>query len=448
MLLIAMLVGWLKDKLFTQPGQALWLMIPGIALLSLLYLRTEARQKLILSWSSLVFLAVYLVIFFIAVESRVLDWKRTLAGYDDAVPSNSLALNRLGDWHYKVLPEKPANQDLAIVLLKRSETLEEGRLQIADLIEYAAGARAKGVALDVYFSNTGEQGKELNEYLCQRINEAGVVDKTTERSGDGNELPVLVGYDFKLGSDRIERVRIDSYLEHCLPQSTQGHAIGYLEWDNRIRSVPLYLGTNRSLKALSLIVAERLAKMSNQPLESPNNGLLQFTKPASDFKIISWDDVWNNYLSGDESRISEDQSEFQDRFILVGEDSDEDRFLTPYGAKPGVVIHAYAVHSLRHNQFIKREGWWASLIMISLVCYLLRVLTALGVRKRKLILINVAFSILVVAIAIIAMRLWLTWIDLVYPLLAVWLFLFLLSLRRTRPKTPKSALSETVPGIA
>jgi hypothetical protein len=68
--------------------------------------------------------------------------------------------------------------------------------------------------------------------------------------------------------------------------------------------------------------------------------------------------------------------------------------------------------------------------MITLLCYLMMVLTSLGVANLKLILINVAFSAFIVAIAILSMYVWLTWIDLVYPLLATWLFLLVLMVMR------------------
>lgn len=431
-LLIAMSGAWLKTSFTSEPGQALWLIIPGLVFVSLFYVRKRTRQQLNLGWPFLVFLPVYILVFFIAAESRVLDWTRTLTGHENTVPRNFLALNSFGDWHYWVVSEKPAKQDMGIVLMKRPETIEIGRLQIADLIEYAKNADATGVAFDVYFSETGEEGDKLNRYLCDAIEKAR--KPAAETRASKKELPIFVGYDFRLGKDRIERVRIDNYLEGCLPTTAQGHTVGYREADNVVRSVPMQIG--ESLGSFSLLIAEELAKMNRQQIQAPPDGLLQFTKPANDFKTLKWNEVWNNYLSGDEEKIAADQAEFQDRFVLVGEDSLADQFLTPYGTKPGVVVHAYAVHSLRQNQFVRRQQWWTSLLMISLLCYLLMVFTSRGFRSLKLILINVAFSVLIILIAVLAMRLWLTWIDLVYPLLATWLFLFLLlGLRKAGRKT-------------
>ena len=418
MLLIGMSVGWLKDKTITQPGQAIWVVIPGMVLLGLIFLRTTTRQKLKLGWPFLVFLPVYILIFFIAAESGLLDWKRSLVGYEKSAPRNFLAVNRFGDWHYRFAAEE-MNSDLAVVLMKHPETIEESRRQIADLIDLASQSEAKGVALDFYFV---DEANVADEFLCSTITDA-------KTDSGKRPMPVFVGYDYEIGEDGLNRLRGDPFLEKCLPESSRGHAIGYAEWDGRVRSIPLYFGNNRKYEALSLKVASEIAG-DNSAVKVPDNGLLQFIKPANDFKPIAFDKLWKDYLSEDSTEWERDQSKLRDKFMLVGEDSEKDSFLTPYGMKPGVVIHAYAVHSLRQNHFIKRGAWWVSLIMISLLSYLMMVLTSRGVGNLKLILINMGFSLLIVAISVLSMYLWLTWIDLVYPLLATWLFLVLLILLR------------------
>lgn len=401
-LLIGMSVGWLKDRIGHQPGQALWIVIPGIVLLSLIFVRTATRQKLKLGWPFLVFLPVYILVFYIAAASNLLDWKRSLTGYDKAVPRNFLALNRFGDWHYRFAPEEPPDNDLAIVLVKPPESVEAGRFQIQDLLAMAQAQQAKGVALDFYFQNYAED-IGVDEALCGEIENAKAAG-----------MPVLAAYDYQLKYGSPTRVPIDPDLEKCLPVSAQGHVIGYAEWDGKVRSIPLYFGNDRQRESLSL----KIARILNPQSQPPADGLLQYLKPAKQFPVIPFEDL--------NQGSDEDQAILRDRIIVVGEDSPNDSFPTPYGLQPGAVIHAYAIHSLRHNHFIERGSWWISFLMISLLCYLMMVLTARGVGNVKLLLINVAFSVLIVGIATLAMYLWLTWIDLVYPLLAVWLFLLLM----------------------
>jgi CHASE2 domain-containing sensor protein len=431
-LLIVMVGDWFKLRVVSQPGAALWIIIPGLVFVSLFYVTKKTRQELRLGWPFLIFLSVYLLIFVVAAESRVLDWRRTLTGYETTTPSNFLALNRFGDWHYRFAPEKP-NADLAVVLLKRPASVNESRIRIANLIDYARCSGAMGVALDIHFEETGIEGKKLNESLCQQIDpvKAGL-ELDEEGCNYTRDMPVFAGYDFNIIGRTSTRVPIDSSLRDCLPESRLGHAAVYREWDGKIRSVPQHLGTFTHLKSLGLVVAEHIARTSNQQIESPRNDLLQFTRPAGDLETIQWEDVWNHYDKGNSQEISSDRAKFQDRFILVGADKDQDPVNTPYGDKAGVVVHAYAVHSLRQNQFIRREGWWSSLLIIWLCCYLLMFFMARGTRTFRLIGINIAVSLFIIILAIPAMYFWLTWIDLVYPLLATWLFLLLLiSLRRS-----------------
>jgi CHASE2 domain-containing sensor protein len=132
-----------------------------------------------------------------------------------------------------------------------------------------------------------------------------------------------------------------------------------------------------------------------------------------------------------EKGSDEERAIMTSRFILVGEDSVQDRFSTPYGVQPGIVIHANAIYSLRQNRFIHRGVWWVSLMLIFLLCYL-NLLLAFRCRSgvTGLILINLFFSFLTWAITALLMYLWLTWIDLIYPLLAAWLFVFTLIIWR------------------
>jgi CHASE2 domain-containing sensor protein len=411
MLLLGMVVKPLTERFNAQPAQALFIIIPGLVILSLIFLRATTRQKLKLGWPFLVFLPVYILIFFIAAQTGVLDWNRSLVGYETKVPRNFLALNRYGDWHYAFATEK-IETDLAIVLMKHAETIEESRLRFADLIGMASESQAKGVALDYYFAAEEER---IDEHLCSAVKEAKI------NSGQ-QQMPIFVSYDSKIDEDGVHRLPIDPNLEKCLPSSTWGHTIGYAEWDGRVRSIPLELPD----KSLSL----KIAQTFDPQVRGPKNGLVQFIKPANDFKPLEFEKLWNDYLSDDPKEWELDQLKLRDKFILVGEDSVRDHFWTPYGIRPGVVIHAYAVHSLKQNHFIERASSWVSLLMITLLCYLMMVLTSLGVANLKLILINVAFSAFIVAIAILSMYVWLTWIDLVYPLLATWLFLLVLMVMR------------------
>lgn len=416
--LIALILAWLSDKLVNNPGPALLVIVPGIICLAIIFVRSTVRQRLKLGWPFLAFLPIYILVFYLAAETRVLDWKRTLVGYEDTVPRNFLALNHYGDWHYKVAAEAPELPNLAIVLMHPAQTIRQGRQEIADMIAIAQSSGARGVALDFYFEKYQEeksdQDRGTDEYLCSNIISAREKD-----------MKIFIVDNFKLETNGMDRVQIDPDLEKCLAPSDRGHLLGYAEADGVVRSIPLYFWNDPTRESLSL----KIARTFDSNLKVPSNGLLQFIKPKNDFRIVTFTQL-------DESE--EERSMLNDRFLLVGEDSAQDSFDTPFGRKPGVMIHAYAVQSLLRNQFVERPPWWLSLLMISVWCYLMMVLMARGTGNLKLTLINAAVSLFIVGISVLAMRLWLTWIDLIYPLLATWLFLLLLialgriAMRKTR----------------
>jgi hypothetical protein len=144
-------------------------------------------------------------------------------------------------------------------------------------VRLAQTYKAKGVALDFYFED-GQEDKRVDELLCSAIDEARKLD---------NPIPVFVAYDYELKNYRIDQLSIDPDLKACLPEPSQGHAIGYAEWDGKVRSIPLYFRHQLSLESLSLKVAKSL----DSQVKVPDNGLLQFTKPEIDFPTINFDEL-------------------------------------------------------------------------------------------------------------------------------------------------------------
>jgi CHASE2 domain-containing protein len=409
-LLFGMAIKYVGDRSVNHPETVILFILPGIAMLAVVMLRATIRKKFMLGWPFLVFLSIYILTFSFAAYTGVLDWKRKLIGYDDAVPQNFLALNYYGDWHYEVVSQKPALNKLVIVLMKPPESYEQGRLDVATLLAISQSSGAVGVAVDSFFvkyvPENEEDKKGIDEILCMNLDDAR-----------NKGLKVFVAYDFNVIGDYIDVLPVDPDLAKCLPEADQGHMAGYAESDGLIRSIPLYFANDPAQEALSLKVARVLDSKVN-----PTVRLLQFTE----FKTVI-----RNFTLEELKEPDADRSVLNRRFVLAGEDSEKDSFQTPFGKKHGVEIHAYAIQSLLQNRFIKRPPAWLSMFMIAVWCYLLMVFAARGVANLKLILINAAFSAFTVAISALAMGLCLTWIDVIYPLLAAWLFLLLLiALRR------------------
>src|SRR5262249_25796599 len=117
---------------------------------------------------------------------------------------------------------------------------------------------------------------------------------------------------------------------------------------------------------------------------------------------------------------------------LVGERSPEETFHTPFGDRPGVEVHAAAIASLLDGVWIERPPWWSGLLIIVVACYLIAVLVEDGLSVRTLVLIALGISVFLVGGSALAMRLWQVWLDVIYPLVAIWLLLGLLLMLRKK----------------
>jgi CHASE2 domain-containing sensor protein len=207
-------------------------------------------------------------------------------------------------------------------------------------------------------------------------------------------------------------------VQACFDDEHTGHLAGFLEADRVSRFVPLEFQQDPSRPAICLRVARVLA---GKDLRVPESGLLRFVEPRTPIPAVSY-----KSLLSDRS----EQRRLTDRFVLVGEDSAEEWFETPFGRKLGVTIHAEAVHSLRHGHFIQRSPWWLGFLTILVTCYLLTVYAANGAPVRKLVIYCALVSALVVGGSAIAILAGPEWFDVVYPLTAIWLLLCLLLLFR------------------
>lgn len=406
---IMALNGWVSEgfkNLFAQPGHAIWVTLP-LALITILAVSARTRVSLRLKWKLIGVLAIYVTVFFAVVGSGLLDWPVPLVGYEKVGPRNFLKFDHWDDWHY-LFADAQRNSDLAVILKKPTESIESGRLQLADIIELASESEAKGVALDYYFS---QQAEDIDKYLCEVIKDVNSPPK---------KLTVLVGYDFEANSKKINRLPNAPTLSACLGETNQGHAIGYQEFDQTIRSTPLYRENNDRYPALSLRIANELVAPNN--LKLPDNHLVQFVKPENELKPLDWDQLWEHYKRDPEA-WSHDKDELRDKFILVGDDFQSDQFQTPYGLTAGAMIHAFAAHSLRHSHIIVKSKWWASLSMILASCFLMLVVSTHSTKWPITVGFVLLLTLLFAVAASLAMYLWLNWIDLIYSLIAIWLFL-------------------------
>jgi CHASE2 domain-containing sensor protein len=212
----------------------------------------------------------------------------------------------------------------------------------------------------------------------------------------------------------VEPREEDKAFGSCLTQEQQGHLMALREPGNFVRLIPLYFAGKDNRPALSLQVARHFPEVANRTI--PTDELLRFIKPAADIREIPYEDLAQNPSNLDF---------FTGRWVLVGARTDKDTFRTPFGVKPGVVIHAWAVHSLRTGYFLRRLPWWFGLAVILLSCYIIFLLAEQRASRRKILRAAGILSVVVVAVSVALLYWWLIWFDVIYALAALWVLVLI-----------------------
>jgi len=134
--------------------------------------------------------------------------------------------------------------------------------------------------------------------------------------------------------------------------------------------------------------------------------MLRFVEPKGGFQVVSY----RQLLKDPDTRWI-----LQDRLVLVGEESKRERFSTPFGERPGVLIHASAIHSIRSQQLLRHTPWWLSFLFILSSCYALVVMVARGASVLSLTRASVLLILGILLLSALCVRLGQDWVDIVYP---------------------------------
>lgn len=343
--------------------------------------------RVLLGGGFLSFFVAWCVLFALLAATRVLEGPRAIIeGLEGGAPPNVLGLNRLEDWHYRFAARAPSAGDLLVVTVPPQPVLDTRR-RLLDLVVRATNAGAKGIAFDYYFPDS----TAIDRILCFRIAAA-------ESAG----VPVVVGV--------TPQFPLTPGLARCVPPHRRGTLIGVREADGRVRMVPT---THQGLSAQRSF-SYRIAAVLAPATTLPDVDFVQFAPPRSlpDLVPVDTPDL---------------EALMRDRFVLVGSSRPGDVHATPFGTVPGVMIHALAAEGLRSGDIIHRLGLAWSLPLVFLLCYLLTLLQARGVGVAGLWFGTAVVIVATFVVAILAMRVNRTWIDVSYPILAVTLLSVLLT---------------------
>jgi CHASE2 domain-containing sensor protein len=406
-------ITWILDTvsgaLTAQPWHVLWFMGPLAVAAWIAWRQVMKRGALRVRGAMLVFLGCYLAVFSFAVASDLLVWKRSTVAVDQAqLARNWLLPARWGDWRYRFARPAPPPDRLVVITIQKPDTAatpEELRFDVARLVQIAAQNGASGIAFDFYF---GQKPSNVDAFLCTVVKNAGI--------------PVIAGQRVVKGqAGRMFAERYAPAIEPCFPDERRGHLIAYADADGVIRQVVLRISGIADSTSLSLRVASLLDP--DRPL--PPGNLLRFVESRDTFPSLP-----SETLAG--LPAGELGGVLHGRWVLVGERSPAEMFHTPFGDRLGVEVHAAAIGALLGGAWIERAPWWSGFFIMVVACYLIAALTAQGASRQKLLLVAFASSILVVGGAALAIRFWQVWLDVIYPVVAVWLLLGLLLVLRRR----------------
>ena len=351
-----------------------------------------------LAWISLLALADY--------TDLLAGRREPLTGFERQVPRNVLGLGHWGDWRYRVVPPAPTPVDLIVVMVPTPESRADSRWLLAGIVRQAISNGAKGIALDFFF----EQSSPMDPFLASEI-----------QAAQKAKLPVVLGV--RRAADR-SLGPAEPPLAPTLAEvaSHIAHLHGYLESDGRVRLIPTFL-PGRHERALSVEVAELLRA---ERLRLPSNRLIRFLAPEQDVPTL-------RVNPGRDT----DWQQLKNRFVLVGSGADADGQATAYdpnlsSRRAGVLIHAWAAHSLATGHFLIDIDPRLTFPWVFLLCYLLAVVHARTTSARNQMIAALSTSVVATLAAVIAARLGL-WLDLSYPLIGIWGLTAIQLLRTTAP---------------
>jgi CHASE2 domain-containing sensor protein len=409
---IAKLNDAVSGRLFSDPWKAIWFLVPIGVAAWMLHARIVAFEGARLNRRVFLFLGTYILVFVVADRSAILDIRRDVTAFGTPASERWLTPVSWGDWRYKIVDKKPDREEVIVVLLPPAATLTDGRKQIVDLIALSAAAGARGVALDMYF----EEPSPLDGLLCH------VITATPEK------FHVFIGFGFERTGGGITEISPPDTLTGCMTSDRERHLAGVLDFDLVTRSTPMFFRNDQDRPALSLAVARALPEGAS--VRVPPDGLVRFIAPATDPQVVSL-----AALQGDPSA----RRRLRNRFVIAGEESEQDSFNTPFGRKPGAVVHAYVVHSLRQRHYFERHSWWLGVAVLVVFCYWLTVWCVNGVRLRRLVALCAAATVGIIVIAIASVKAGPYWFDVVYPVTAIWLLLPIVVAMRRRIAPQASA---------
>jgi adenylate cyclase len=287
------------------------------------------------------------------------------------------------------------------------------------IIEYLRTGGAKGIGIDIIFSEQSSYGVSDDEALARSL---------------GGEMPVAMAIALRssgkpLSAERLELIRAlqlskkDSNLQNL--RLTQDYSsatapvleilkatklIGNVSSPNDSDGVFRHIipgGLLNGIPVLTLpfALADALpqARLADLPYMQDSTLAVRFAGPARTYRTYPFSAVLSSFqqqLEGKQPQIP--ASEFKDAYVFIGMDAPGllDLRPTPLSPNfPGVEYHANVLDNLIHNSFIRPASIWENLLFIFISAFLI---VAAALYVRETIYLITIFTLIFFGIAVLA----------------------------------------------
>lgn len=347
------------------------------------------------------------------------------------------------DLRFHLRPQQRECADIAIIEISNDTLQKIGRWPFkrswhAAMIDILSACGARMIVFDTLFSEPSPDDAVLVE--------------ATKNAGN-----VYYGYSFDLASSKKEKLteaeKIDSFIIPGLVESARGYGFvnAVPDRDGKTRRIPLKIKYDDKIYPhLALLAAGDYLKKDSNAIKAPTDEdgsmLINFTGIwSSSFKHYSFVDILKSYsLLSKNERGAVDLNDFRGKVCFVGLTATGTHDLNPVPLErryPGLGVHISSFNTIVTGRFLRRAGRLANIAILMLLTF---VTAHAAARLRPLasfLFIISAASILFILSALLFI-LYGIWIDLFYPLIALFAAYLSLTFYRFVSERQKRQLME------
>ncbi len=401
----------------------LLVLVPVLAIVAILGMPLYRNKRIGLGGGWIYLFIIYCIFFALLSNTSFLSGSRIPVTATDATPPPKLfGLDIVEDWHFQLAPKTIYTDSILIIGMESVETISRRSddVRLSPLDSLRALNKIRRGFLGILNQAILEKAKAVVfDYVMDDSSDFDTVLSRAIISAEKAKIPVCICQGLEPSKDNPDSlllIPITPIIRKSLKDSRLGHCLMYLQSDTIMRLAPTQIkfgDDDETIVSLSQAVAGSLGNNEDTRI---NSDFLFINNIKSGFDTISF--------RGSVSKLPS----FRNKIIFVGSHRVKDISKTPYGKRWGVEIHALLSSAMLANNTITYANRFVGFLIIFLSCFcLLLIQGSSKLKDPKMLLYGaVVLSIGIILLCILAIRFTNIWIDMAFPLLALWLFTLLL----------------------